>query len=282
MSSNKLQELKHDTCSMKLETMTVQKLLFFITALIFLTAAGVAVAAPSLNQVAYNIEIKETNPQNGSIVAVRKGIYVLSDREYDPGIYAVIQEDAAITLNEVGGTTRPVVTNGQANVRVTKANGDIKEGDLITSSKDKGVGQKATKSGHVLGKALADFPTEGSSEDTGLIPVLISISYNQFSVKTEELTQSGLDKVAKKVSTVFVSGPLPDLFKYIFALLLGLISFFWGLAHFVRTNRTAVEAVARNPLAKGEIRREQIIGSVVILIACSLGLGVAVGILVFL
>ena len=85
-------------------------------------------AAPNLSQVAYNIEIKDSNPPNGSIVAVRKAIYMLSDRDYDPGIYAVIQEDAAITLNEVGSTTRPVVTNGQALVRVTKTNGAIKEG----------------------------------------------------------------------------------------------------------------------------------------------------------
>lgn len=254
--------------------------LFALVALVFSNA--IVLAAPSLNQVAFNIEITDTDAKNGSIVGVSKGKYILTDKEYDPRIYAVIQEDAAITLNEIGGSTKPVVTNGQAMVLVTKKNGDIKEGDLITSSKDKGIGQKATESGHVLGKALANFPPEGSSEETGLIPVLISISYNQFSVKSEELTQAGLDRVVGKVSSTLVSGPLPNLLLYLFALLLGLISFFWGLAHFVRTNRTAVESIARNPLAKGEIRREQIIGSVVIVVICGMGLAVAVGILVFL
>jgi hypothetical protein len=238
--------------------------------------------AATINQVAYNLEIKDENPKEGSVVSYKNGIYELSEIDYDSGIYGVIQSDAAVTLNEVSITTRPVVTAGQATVRVSKVNGEIKEGDLITSSKDKGIAQKATKSGHVLGKALGSFPSEGNSGEEGLIPVLISINYNLIAAKSEELTDTGVDQVAKKVSSALVSGSLPDLLKYIFALLLGLITFFWGLAHFVRSNRTAVEAIARNPLAKNEIRREQILGSIVILIISALGLGVAVAILVFL
>jgi len=238
--------------------------------------------AAIINQVAYNLEIKDKNPKEGSIVSFKAGVYQLSTTEYDPGIYGVIQSTAAVTLNNISENTRPVVTSGQVLVRVSKNNGNIKEGDLLTSSKNKGVAQKATKSGHVLGKALADFPSDNNFGDEGLIPVLININYNQISAKSEELTQSGIDQVARKVSTALISGSLPDLLKYVFALLLGLITFFWGLAHFVRSNNAAVEAIARNPLAKTEIRREQIIGSFVILLVCGVGLAVAVGILMFL
>lgn len=253
---------------------------------LLLSLLGLLLAVPTfaanINQVAYNLEIKDSDPQDGSVVIARAGVYQLSDKEYDPGIYGVIQSEAAVTLNGISENTRPVITTGQALVRVSKINGDIKEGDLLTSSKDKGIAQKATKSGHVLGKALGDFPSSTSTGEEGLVPVLLSINYNLIAAKSEELTQTGVDQVARKVSTAIVSGSLPDLMKYVFALLLGLITFFWGLAHFVRSNRTAVESVARNPLAKNEIRREQIIGSVVIVIICALGLGVAVGILVFL
>ncbi len=267
---------------MKLETMTVQKLfLTLLTATLLLTTVKVTYAA-NINQVAYNLEIKDSDPKDGSVIVARAGVYQLSDKEYDPGIYGVIQSQAAVTLNNISENSRPVVTTGQALVRVSKVNGDIKEGDLLTSSKDKGISQKATKSGHVLGKALGDFPSNTGTGEEGLVPVLLSINYNQIAAKSEELTQTGVDQVARKVSTAIVSGSLPELLKYVFALLLGLITFFWGLAHFVRSNRTAVESVARNPLAKNEIRREQIIGSVVIIIVCALGLGVAVGILVFL
>ena len=262
--------------------MTVQKLLLtLLTPILLLTTVSVAFAA-SINQVAYNLEIKDSDPKDGSVVSSKAGAYQLSSTEYDSGIYGVIQSAAAVTLNNISEKTRPVITTGQALVRVSKKNGDIKEGDLLTSSKDKGIAQKATKSGHVLGKALADFPSDKNSSNEGLIPVLININYNLISAKSEGLTQTGVDQVAAKVSTALLSGSLPDLLKYIFALLLGLITFFWGLAHFVRSNSTAVEAVARNPLAKNEIRREQIIGSVVIVAICALGLGVAVGILVFL
>lgn len=267
---------------LKKEMKSVRNILGFIATTTLLLGSVSTSFAATVNQVAYNIEIKDTEPKDGSIVSLRSGIYQLSDKEYDPGIYGVIQLEAAVTLNEISATTRPVVTSGQVMVRVTKSNGEIKEGDLLTSSKDKGVAQKATKSGHVLGKALADFPREGEPGEEGLIPVLVSVNYNQIAAKSEELTQTGVDQVARKVSVALVSGSLPDLLKYIFALLLGLITFFWGLAHFVRSNRTAVEAIARNPLAKGEIRKEQILGSAVILVVCAMGLGVAVGILVFL
>lgn len=253
---------------------------------LLLTSLSLILALPSfaasINQVAYNLEIKDSDPKDGSVVSFKTGVYQLSSTEYDTGLYGVIQLEAAVTLNNISENTRPVITTGQALVRVSKKNGDIKEGDLITSSKDKGVAQKATKSGHVLGKALEDFPSNTSSDGEGLISVLLSINYNQIAAKSEELTQTGVDQVANKVSTALIKGSIPDLLKYIFALLLGLITFFWGLAHFVRSNRTAVEAVARNPLAKKEIRREQLIGAVVIVVICGFGLMVALGILVFL
>ncbi len=263
--------------------MTVRKLLVSTTAACsLLPVLAAPVFAASLNQIAYNLEISDSNAANGSIVSAKAGVYSLSQIDYDPGIYGVIQNDAAVVLNQDTGKTRPVVTSGQALVRVSAASGDIKEGDLITTSKDKGVGQKATKSGHILGKALGDFPIKGDNNKEGLIPVLISINYNQISAQSEQLTQTGIDQVARKVSSALVQGNLASISKYIFAMLLGLITFFWGFAHFVRSNSTAVEAIARNPTAKEDIQKQQIIGSIVIIVVCALGLGVAVGILVFL
>lgn len=240
------------------------------------------VLAQRVEQIAYNLEIKDSSGEAGDIISYSNGVYELSTKEYDPGIYGVIVADPQLTLNQTTPTTKAVITNGQALVKVSQSNGSIKAGDLLTTSKDKGIGQKATKSGHVLGKALKDFPNTNSTKDEGLIPVTININYNQISAKSESLTQSGINEVASKVSSAVISGNIPSLLKYIFALLLGSISFFVGLTHFVRQNRTGVEAIARNPLAKKDIQRQIFVGTAGILFVSAIGLAIAIFILFFL
>lgn len=262
---------------------TAQKL--FIVSIFPLTTFLVVltpVIAQSVEQIAYNLEIKDPASGAGDIISYSNGVYELSTKEYDSGIYGVIVSDPQLTLNQPTTTTKAVITNGQALVKVSKTNGSIKAGDLITTSNNKGIGQKATKSGHVLGKALKNFPSSSSNETTALIPVTININYNQISAKSESLTQAGVNQVASKVAGSLINGNIPNLLKYIFALLLGAISFFVGLSHFVRQNRTAVEAIARNPLAKKDIQRQIFVGTAGILFVSAIGLAIAVFILFFL
>lgn len=249
---------------------------------ILLIGCSSTVLSQSLNQVAYNVVIEDGEGDSGEIVSFNQGKYSLSETEYDTGIYGVIDLDATIVLGKILSDSKPVVTSGQVKVKVSRVSGDIAKGDLITTSKDKGVGQKATKSGHVLGKALENFPNSSNSDDTGLISVLVNVNYNQISSQAEGLTNQGIDQVAKKVSSSIVSGNIPELLKYLFALLLGTISFFVGLSHFVRSNRSAVDAIARNPMAKVDIQRQLVFGTVGILIVCAFGLGISVWILIFL
>lgn len=252
------------------------------TATFLLTSLASFVLAQDLSQIAYNVVVKDQAAPAGSIVSYDNGSYDTSSKDYDPALYGVIVSDPSLTLNEISSTTRAVVTSGQVLVRVSSHNGKIHLGDLITSSTDKGVGQKATKSGHVLGKALQDFPASGQNDTIGTIPVLVNINYNQISAQSEGLTQAGINQVASKVSSAVINGNVPSLLKYVFALLLGAISFFVGLSHFVRQNRTAVEAIARNPLAKGDIQKQLIIGTVGILLVSAVGLSISIFILFFL
>ncbi len=249
---------------------------------LLLSASATFAFSQGINQVAYNVVVAESDAETGSIVSFKNGQYELSKAEYDTGVYGVIYSDAQVALGKITVATKPVVVNGEALVKVATSNGEIKAGDLVTTSKDKGIGQKATKSGHVLGKALKDFPNSEASGNNGVVPVLINVSYNQISSSSEALTDQGLDQVAKKVSSSIVSGNIPNLLKYIFALLLGAISFFVGLSHFVRSNRTAVEAIARNPLAKADIQRQLFFGTAGILVVCGIGLAISVWILLFL
>ncbi len=246
-----------------------------------LLGSFLVVQAASFNQIAYNVEVSSANAEAGDLISYKSGKYQLSSEEYDTGIYGVISKDPDVSLNTITASTKPVVVSGQVSVKVSDKNGTIKAGDLITSSKDIGIGQRATRSGHVLGKALEDFPDSGKG-GVASISVLLNISYNQVSATAENLTNAGVDQVAKKVSSSFITGNIPNLLKYIFALLLGTISFLVGLSHFVRSNRTAVESIARNPLAKGDIQRQLIFGTAGILVVCGFGLIIAVWILIFL
>lgn len=260
-----------------------QRLICLITTTaLLLTFTGSKTLAQSLNQVAYYLTITDSQAATGMIVSQDNNQFQLSNQDYDAGIYGVIDLEAAVVLGKITNESKPVVISGETKVRVSKVNGDISKGDLITTSKDKGIGQKATRSGHILGKALADFPSSSNDSPTGLIPVLISVNYNQISSQSEGLTDQGIDQVAKKVSSSLVSGNLPDLLKYVFALVLGAISFLVGLSHFVKSNRTAVEAIARNPLAKTDIQRQLVFGTAGILVVCALGLGISVWILLYL
>jgi hypothetical protein len=238
--------------------------------------------AQNLNRVAQNVELESSGSSSGQVVSYKDGKYNLSNIEYDNGIYGVIDSDAEVILGNFSSNSVPVVVSGEVMVKVNSNNGDIQTGDLLTSSKDLGIAQKATRSGHVLGKALKDFPNDDDKGESGTIPVLLNVNYNQISSQSEGLTSAGIDQVAKKVSSSLVSGNLPELLKYIFALILGAISFFVGLSHFVRSNRTAVEAIARNPLAKADIQRQLVFGTAGILVVCTLGLAIAVWILLFL
>jgi len=256
------------------------RIIFSITLLfaaVFLTVSPVL--AQGVDQMAVNLEIKDSTAKEGNIVSVNKGVFSLSSNEYDSGVYGVITSDPALALNKATTNTHPVLTSGPTMVLVSSNNGRIKRGDLITTSNSKGIGQKATKSGHVLGKALEDAP---SGKDVSLIAVFVSINYNAVSAQAESLTAGGINQLTQKLSSAFLKGSLPDIFKYIFAILLGTISFFLGISHFVRSNRTAVEAIARNPLAKVDINRQMWIGNIAIVAVCGAGLASSLLILFFL
>lgn len=266
----------------KKNTMTAQRLVkTFLLSTTLLLASSSFAFSQNFGQIAYSVELTDPSVSAGQIVSQAGGKYSLSTKDYDPGTYGVIVDDPAISLNQITSTTKYIVISGEVLVKVSKKNGDIKFGDLLTTSKDIGIGQKATKSGHVLGKALQDFPSGSDKSEVGQIPVLLNINYNQVSAQSESLTQGGIDQVTKKVSNALVSGNLSSLLKYIFALLLAIISFFVGLYHFVRSNRTAVESIARNPLAKRDIQRQLIVGTAGILIVSAIGMALGVWILFF-
>ena len=87
-----------------------------------------------------------------------------------PDILGVISQDAGFVGGTQADNTVLVGLLGQIPVNVASTSGAINQGDLITSSSIPGVAQKATGSGQVIGKAMANYNGSG----TGQIMVAVS------------------------------------------------------------------------------------------------------------
>ncbi len=224
-------------------------------------------------QTASFFEIKgsqETLP--GSLVSKIKDGLTLSQKPYDPNLYGVIATEApVIVLNKPSFTSKPIIYYGETLVRVTNKNGDIDMGDFITSSEIPGVGQKATKSGYVIGKAL-----EPLKKSEGLIRVFVNVQYANISPNEEKFNL----RAAYKNIIEELSKPenVPNVLRYIFGGLIGITSFILGFVYFGKTLRKGVEGISRNPLAKRVILVAMIwnLAGVVILSLAGLGLSLFV------
>lgn len=197
--------------------------------------------AQNLTQgVAHSVSIPDENAQDGDIVSSTEGKFIVASVPYDTLMYGVISDNPAMAIEDKkleGG--RLVMTNGITMVRVSTVNGGIKKGDFITSSETPGVGQKADKSGYILGVALDDY----DDTDVGKIRVSLSTRFN-----------SSLNPRTNLIETVKLGITAPFLtplgaMRYLLAALIAVASFSLAFASFGRVAKTGVEALGRNPLA---------------------------------
>jgi F0F1-type ATP synthase membrane subunit c/vacuolar-type H+-ATPase subunit K len=221
--------------------------------------------------VANIIEIKDKDVKDGHIISSSELGPIKTIVPYDPQIMGVVSADAAIVLSisAVGSNGVPVVSNGNAFVLVNTKNGEIKKGDLLTSSTTPGVAVKATKAGYMLGAAMADYSSTDPNKE-GKIPVSLNLHY--FNAKP---TLAGtLTDIFKLALLPTKDSPSP-IFKYVVAALVVIASFVLGFISFGRAAAKGVEALGRNPMA-GKIIHLGIIFNVVITVAIVLsGLVVA-------
>lgn len=227
--------------------------------------SGIAVSEP----------VPEDVGKPGDILSLRDGEFLVSEKEYDELMYGVIVETPIAYIQDTELIeSKLVVTHGETLVTVSNANGDIKEGDFITSSSIPGVGKRADKSGYVLGFALEDFAPGDSAQTTKLL-VFVDVrnQYLESNVKVNliEALRSGFQ-------APFLT-PVTSL-RYILAALVVAGSFVIGFSSFGRTSGSGIEALGRNPLAKKTIQTTIIFNFVLTAIIMFIGLTLAYLILV--
>ncbi len=220
------------------------------------------------SQTAHQYKLSE-EVQVGDLIVENEGQLVRAAQRYDKNLFGVVVEKAIITFGKPEDDSYPLVTSGPALVRVNADYEEIEKGDYITSSENEGIGQKATASGFVIGRAL-----ESIAEGEDLIKVMVNPHEATIDAEEnwEEIT---LWEAVGRIFTV-IERDVPEVLRYVLAIILVIGSLTFGFKSFVKALREGVAGISRNPLAKGSIRFAMILNLVGILILTLAGLGLSI------
>lgn len=225
--------------------------------------------------IAIPTDIQSENVSDGHIVCTQDGGVALCSSAYDPSMLGVVAAAPALTFRHDDDESLPLVlSSGNTVVQVTSAGGNIAVGDLLTTSEIPGVGQKATLNGYVLGTALEPY----ESEDPEAIGDVYA-SINIHPVTSAITSRSNIVGSLRQALSAPALSPVAT-FRYLLAFLVALISFGLGFFYFGRVINSGVEAIGRNPLAKGAIQTAVLLNILITLVIVFTGLGISLLILI--
>lgn len=244
-----------------------------ITSFLLLSTGIPTYAQDVSSGIAIELRIADEAADDGSIVVTTDTGYFLSSETYQSNMFGVVSDNPAVSfLSATGG--QPVISSGNAYVKISTVNGEIAEGDFITSSEIPGVGMRADENGFVLGTALEEF-TADSPDEIGKILVSINIRSNI----VDRDVRGNLLELLRQGAAAPVLTPLTT-FRYLLAGAVAAGAFVIGFIFFGKVARSGVEALGRNPLA-GKLIELSVVFNVVLTIGIMLsGLGIAFLILV--
>ena len=218
---------------------------------LFLAATAQAQDSGSTLQGAAEYAQIDGDVQDGHLIVIKDGTYILSSQPYDSDLYGAVNSYPAIAISQVGTQgAYPIITSGSSNVLVNGENGNIAHGDYLTSSSQPGVAMKATQAGTVLGIAKASY--SGDNSQTGVIPATIKVGYRS-SGQSEPLTPRSFAVQAQDIFTVGVRAAASEpntALRYAAAVIVLIVSIAFGFLVFGRAATYGVMAVGRNPLAR--------------------------------
>ena len=255
-----------------------KKLLFtccFLFSIFFLFCAySIFSQNTNLPGLAISIVIPEKNIKEGSIITYTPKGYKVSSKEYDPEVYGIITNRAAISIDKADSVSSYLVSsNGVVYVRVTTINGPIKKNDWITTSSIAGVGMKAIRAGYVIGSAQENYSASNPKAEK-LIPVSISFRH----VAPRNVLNSNLLDIFNLSALATYEQPL-TVFKYLIASFLVILSFVAGFLVFGRVAGLGVQSIGRNPLASRKIEAGIVINSFITIAVIAAGLILALTII---
>lgn len=227
---------------------------------------------PSLGGVAVNIVINDSDILEGQIISSTSDGFKKSTEPYDKLIYGVVAQAPILSVEPRTDATRAVLSSGQTKVLVSGKNGNIETGDLITSSTEAGVGQKATEAGNTVGRALEPYSGDGS----GLIAVSVNVSSPGGEVGGADGAKSLIGGLKEALGD---PARFKQLARYASAATVGILALVISGFAFIRFMSTGLEAIGRNPLAKKTIIFGMVLSGGAVGVLAAVGLGVAAAII---
>lgn len=249
--------------------------LIFLALILAIFATSFVSAQVSSSGVAITAAVNDSDAQDGDIICTYPEGNLRCDSEYDPSLFGVISDNPAAAIEDSElEDGRLIVTSGIATVRVSSANGNIAEGEFLTSSETPGVAMRADRNGYVLGVANEDYES-GNPEEIGRMQVLVNVH----PAAGIAGPRGDILRFIREGITFPVTGPLESL-RYLLAALMVILAFSLGMIYFGRASREGIEAVGRNPLAKRVIQLTVILNIVLTIVIVLVGLGISYIILI--
>lgn len=249
------------------------------------TSKILAVDSPNFNM-AQTMDVTDKDAVSGDIVSLteKAGELVRTKVEYDSKMYGVLDEKPLMVYKTTDSL--PVIRLGDTTVNVTTLGGPIAIGDYITSSNIPGKGMKASEfNGYVVGIALSTFdgkglPTKTSGKNTyaeGKVrltvqvgpasPIIIQAAGGVFGTMKQLMRAIMLN--------INSSRRTEKIIRYILAALIAILSIYISFRTFGKNISKGIEAIGRNPLAKGSIQAVIVINVVLIVVVCVGGLALS-------
>lgn len=194
-------------------------------------------------------QIQDSDVKDGDIISYKNNVHYKSKGTYDQNLFGVVSTNPAIALtvdSSIVGYL--VVTSGVSFINVNTQNGPIKKGDYITSSSTPGVGMKAGEGGFIIGIALTEYD---SAEKTAVGQVKASINATYAGMRS--FSQGTFGEIFN-LSAIAATGQPSMVIKYLAAGIVLIISFAVGFILFGKVAIKGVEALGRNPMARGTIQ----------------------------
>lgn len=235
----------------------------FLLSLILLTVPKSAQALTTLSQGFSTSD----NVALGSIVSLQNNStdqVSAATSNNNSGILGVVINDSSslLTLSSEQSKQIQVATSGVVQVLVSNINGNIYQGDSITSSPISGVGMKATTNAKVVGIAQQSLVPSNNTTQTytdkagvkhtvviGEIPVLVNVSY-YYKQPDKTLVPSAIQNIANSLAGKTVN-TLPILISMgIFLVTLLVVTIIvYSMIH------SSIISVGRNPMSQSAISR---------------------------
>ncbi len=232
---------------------------------------------------------------NGDVVSydAETGTVHPSALPADEMMYGVVVTDPVMYIYETTTTDRqvPVVRYGEALVNVTDIGGEIRAGDLVTTSVVEGKGKRISRDegAYALGFALEDMRlldqapsvVRGKEVRMGTVPVALRIGPYVTKDGASYLASSSVLGIT--VTERFQERSGLDLFKlmrYLLGSLVAISAVVIAARRFGDTFKQSIVSVGRNPLARSQIRAMVLWNALFIILISSIGLGVGIAIVI--